>query len=107
MYFVFSVTVDDVCLKTVFFMKRQLIATKVKFDRDTQNLRRELIVDLLFLKEYASRRSNDKRISEKNRIKWMQVTAEIAPTISYISKDPDIVDIKNQSKNYKKILATI
>jgi hypothetical protein len=94
-------------LKTAFFVKHQLTATKAKFDGDTQNLRRELIVDLMILKDYTSRRSNDRRISDKNRIKWMQVTAEIARTIGYISKDLEAVDIKERIKKLQKILETV
>ncbi|MCW4023119.1 MAG: hypothetical protein ACOWW1_02300 [archaeon] len=91
-------------LKTAFFVKHQLTATKTKFDGDTQKLRRELIIDLLFLKEYTSRRSNDRRLSDKNRIKWMQVTAEITRAISYISKDLDTLDNKERIEKLQKIL---
>ena len=91
-------------MKTAFFVKNQLIVTKAKFDGDTQKLRRGLIVDLVFLKEYTSRRSNDKRLTDKNRIKWMQVTTYIARTISYITKDLDKKEIKKRIEELQKIL---
>lgn len=93
-------------LKTVFFLKRQLTATKTKFDGDTQNLRRELIIDLLFLKEYAERRAKDRRLSRKNQMRWMHITGEIARTINYITKDFDATDIKERIEKLRALLDT-
>ena len=93
-------------MKTAFFVKHQLTVTKAKFDGDTQKLRRELIIDLLFLKEYTSRRSNDTRLTDKNRMKWMKVTADIARTIGYISKDLDTTEIRGHIEKLQKILDT-
>ena len=93
-------------LKTTFFLKQQLTATKTKFDGNTQNLRRELIIDLLFLKEYASRRAKDRRLTTKNRLKWMHITGEISRTINYITKDFDAIDTKKRIEKLRKILDT-
>ena len=82
------------------------MVTKTRFDGDTQKLRRELIVDLLFLKEYTSRRANDRRLKDNNRLKWTQITAEIARTINYIIKDFDKTDIKKRIEELTTLLDT-
>ena len=93
-------------MKSALFLKRQLTATKTRFDGDTQKLRRDLIVDLLFLKEYTSRRANDRRLKHNNRQKWTQITTEIAKTINYITKDFDKTHIKNKIEQLTKLLDT-
>ena len=93
-------------MRSVLFLKLQLMATKTKFDGDTQKLERELIVDLLFLKEYTSRRANDRRLKDNNRLKWTQITAEIDRTINYITKDFDKTDIKKRIEELTTFLDT-
>jgi len=93
-------------LKTAFFLKRQLTAAKGKLDLNTQEIRRELIIDLLFLKEYADRRAKDRRLTRKNQMGWMHVAGEISRTINYIARDFDAVEIKARLEALEKLLAS-
>jgi len=79
-----------------------------KFDGDTQRIRAQLILELKSLQETAVEQvqsTTGRKTREQQN--WARLTAYISQVINSISKTYDIIQIKNELKQLRKIIGEL